>query len=60
LEELYGQIDSMAEYLQSVESQKAEQDLNIAKLEKEAAETKRSKFEVEVRLQQSTIEAAQL
>ena len=26
LEELYGQIDSMAEYLQSVESQKAEQD----------------------------------
>lgn len=60
MEELYGQIDSMAEYLQSVESQKAEQDLNIAKLEKEAAETKRSKFEVEVRLQQSTIEAAQL
>lgn len=50
----------MAEYLQNVESQKAEQDLNIAKLEREAAETKRSKFEVEVRLQQSTIEAAQL
>lgn len=60
LEELYGQIDSMAEYLQTVESQKTEQDQHVAKLEREVAETKRSKFDVEVKLQQASIEAATL
>lgn len=50
LEELYAQIDSMAECLESLENQKKELEERIKLMEKVESDSKRAKFDTEVRL----------